>query len=234
MRASLFTLLIFIQLSLPRAFAEFYCGTSKSSIVTPSNGASINATGKYVNGVYIRWSSEDALDLRYCVSKSDFGTHYEKIVEVIRKASEDWMEVANVAFIHMEDQDENCDVKNQEVLFHVIGSEEDTNWSMKAFFPYASRKKRRVLINQKYYSYKSRTLEGLMRHELGHILGLRHEHIRDENPNQCDGPEENDLFKAITEYDVKSVMHYQKCGGMNPKRVISDLDIEGIQYLYPF
>ena len=43
------------------------------------------------------------------------------------------------------------------------------------------------------------------RHELGHILGFRHEHIRSEANSSCD---EGGAFRAVTDYDQASVMHY--------------------------
>ena len=47
----------------------------------------------------------------------------------------------------------------------------------------------------------------MFRHEIGHILGYRHEHIRPEAG--CWG--ETGAWKQLTTYDAYSVMHYY-CG----------------------
>ena len=59
----------------------------------------------------------------------------------------------------------------------------------------------------------------MLRHELGHSLGFVHDHIRPECLQSCgtedldsDGVVDED-WRAVTAYDVDSVMHYQECGG---------------------
>jgi Astacin (Peptidase family M12A) len=72
---------------------------------------------------------------------------------------------------------------------------------------------------------------GVLRHELGHVLGFRHEHIRSEAPPGCPG---EPLFGTIvaTDYDPKSVMH-DFCGDVGSKELeITDLNYQGAQRLY--
>ena len=91
-----------------------------------------------------------------------------------------------------------------------------------------------LLVNGESYEVAvgaERTLLGVLRHELGHVLGFRHEHIRSGAPPGC--PDE-DVFGAIdlNDYDPKSVMHYF-CGGVgNRDLVITAEDRTASQIVY--
>ena len=76
------------------------------------------------------------------------------------------------------------------------------------------------------------TLTGVLRHELGHILGFRHEHTRD----QAQAPHcfEDSNFRPATEYDAASVMHYPHCNGEgNWSFELTQLDKRGAAFFYP-
>lgn len=69
---------------------------------------------------------------------------------------------------------------------------------------------------------------GILRHELGHVLGYRHEHNR--ALSGCSF--EDRSWVALTPYDPKSVMHYF-CGGGGTKALqISATDVAGHRALY--
>jgi hypothetical protein len=72
-------------------------------------------------------------------------------------------------------------------------------------------------------------VEGILRHELGHTLGFRHEHTRPE-AGACF---EDNKWRALTSYDGYSVMHYPHCNGKgNTSLVLSNKDKEGAALLY--
>ena len=52
------------------------------------------------------------------------------------------------------------------------------------------------------------SVRGVMRHELGHVLGFRHEHIRDEVPKGLFVPEDTSSIAPQGPWDKRSVMHY--------------------------
>lgn len=87
-----------------------------------------------------------------------------------------------------------------------------------------------MLIDPSYFT-TSFDQVGVLRHELGHVIGLRHEHIRSGAPPECPDESTVNTF-PFTAYDPKSVMHYF-CGGVGTRDLaISDLDKAGIQKLY--
>lgn len=67
-----------------------------------------------------------------------------------------------------------------------------------------------------------------MGHELGHVLGFRHEHNRPE-AGTCF---EDDNWVPLTPYDSRSIMHYPHCNGSSEDMEFSELDRKGVQLAY--
>ena len=84
------------------------------------------------------------------------------------------------------------------------------------------RRNREVLIDcTSFGNINPYTLRGILRHELGHVLGFRHEHTRPE-AGTCF---EDNSWRPLTPYDSSSVMHYPQCNGSNPGDLtLTDLD----------
>lgn len=78
------------------------------------------------------------------------------------------------------DRFSNCTVKNQAVLFPVTPVCRG-RYLASAFFPSTKDQFRRLLVDcTSFGNINPWTLSGVMRHELGHTLGFRHEHTRPE------------------------------------------------------
>lgn len=69
---------------------------------------------------------------------------------------------------------------------------------------------------------------GILRHELGHVLGYRHEHI----VGVAGCYREDNMWRSLTNYDPKSVMHYFCGGGGTRELMISESDKIGHRRLY--
>jgi hypothetical protein len=183
------------------------------------------------SGAVDSWDG-DQLNLTYCVSRA-FGEFYANLYEVtvnaMNAAATAWEGAANVRFVHVASEDGNCTAQNRNVLFDVRPSE-SVQYRARAFFPSAARARRNVLVTVEAFDASGPiTLEGILRHELGHVLGFRHEHTRPE-VGTCF---ENNSWKPLTEYDRDSVMHYPRCNGNRQSDYsLSPLDVEGVQRTY--
>ncbi|EQC45199.1 matrixin [Bacteriovorax sp. BSW11_IV] len=184
-----------------------------------------------VDGVYDIWNKFDRMNLTYCVS-DEFGKNKAATVAAFKQATKDWMEAANVRFEYVASEDDNCTTSNNNVMFNVAPAFGE-RYLARAFFPNYPREYRDVLVNDDSYEYNAKALAGFIRHELGHVLGFRHEHISKDSERVCD---EDENFKPLTKYDSASVMHYPQCGGTGNimNLAITEFDKEGAQVVYPF
>ena len=181
-----------------------------------------------------KWSAARALNLTYCVT-NDFGANKARAVAEMNDATAAWEAVAHVNFVYVPAQDATCTSANRNVVFVV------RPWGQGgacAFFPSnpgAGCEPKSLVIdiadldtNYGDVSPNVRTV-GVFRHELGHILGLRHEHTRP-NTGVCF---EDNSWRALTPYDRSSVMHYPWCNGDRLSTLsITPSDATGVRALY--
>ncbi|MCZ6890341.1 MAG: matrixin family metalloprotease [Gammaproteobacteria bacterium] len=163
-----------------------------------------------VGGVDAVWSGTEKRNLTYCVSTA-FGTiRHNEVVDAMTAAGNAWEAVADVDLIHASAQDNDCTATNNQVVFDVRPVN-GAPYIARAFFPNDSRSDRNVLINSSAFTLGSGnlTLTGVLRHELGHTLGFRHEHTRPEAATCF----EDANWRPLTSYDAFSTMHYPQCNG---------------------
>lgn len=172
------------------------------------------------DGDTLKWAKGTVL--KYAINKNSFRTENEYLIvkEAMANASLGWTGITGIIFNHVD----NLDATNgkyelpEEVDFVVHFLNTSKNFIAKSFFPKAPRDRRRILINSGYFTTKADKI-GVLRHEIGHIMGFRHEHISKDAPYSCRDrngdyilDESTEGTFALTPYDKESVMHYF-CGG---------------------
>lgn len=186
----------------------------------------------HVGGLDLAWNQQMQGQLEYCVSKPGFGARYDAVVRDMAAATAAWEGVAAVDFKHDVDQDGACGPTNASVVFDVRPVNVGGEYLARAFFPNEPRADRNVLIDGSSFELEpgeKLQLVGILRHELGHTLGFRHEHTRPSS-----GPCFEDLeWRPLTLYDPFSVMHYPQCNGQGDwSLTLTPRDRNGAACLY--
>jgi hypothetical protein len=184
------------------------------------------------DGRTLRW--RPGIKLTYAVWRKSFASdaEYQKVVDGMAAATAAWQSVCGIEFEHVPAKDTDGDLKFGDVSFPVMRQHGGGNTVAMAFFPDEPKDQRLMWVFDAYYRPgSSYDPVGVLRHELGHVLGFRHEHIRPEAP---------DVFAAeslahtveLTKYDPKSVMHYVAEGVGDPQLRLTEADRTGARLVY--
>jgi len=196
--------------------------------------ATAHLVGMTEGGRIVRWAP--GMELSYAVLRQTFSLGgddgYQLAVESVRQATGDWERTCGVKFAYKPELDESATLSPAGASFVVREFDAGGEFIAAAFFPTDPINRRRVLIDPSFYAPAlSFDRVGVMRHELGHVLGFRHEHIRSERPPGC--PDE-DTYGTINlnDYDPDSVMHYF-CGGVGSRALaITEKDRSASRLVY--
>ena len=191
------------------------------------------------NGADDVWSKANVVSLTYCIDNA-FGTHHTRAVNEMASATRAWEQVANVRFIYLSQHNGNCTPSNSQVKIPV------RPWTLEGACAFNPSKSGGCVLGTLVMNFvdfdtnprwdvdaPNVTTTGVFRHELGHVLGLRHEHT---HPSA--GPTgrclESNNWRQISPYNRQSVMHYQWCnnGDKSVDLVIRNTDAEGMRVLY--
>jgi hypothetical protein len=210
---------------------------AKRDAVASSMGMARTGTDRHAliamskNGKVVKWKAGTVLTYR--VAKDSFGgnaAHYKMVVDAMTAATGEWQKACGIKFQYRADLDSKPGTGPEGLKFVVKETDVGGKFIAAAFFPSDPVARRIVNVDPSFYT-TSFDKVGVMRHELGHVLGFRHEHISNSAPSSCPNEPLADTF-PVTPYDPKSVMHYF-CGGHGTNILaITDLDRKGAQQVY--
>ncbi len=179
-----------------------------------------------------KWADSKKMALTYCVSNTFPSARKTQVINAMAEATAAWEAAAAVNFDYVPAQDANCTNSNNNVIFNVVPINVNGQYIAASFFPSDTRANRVLNIDNSAFTDTSLNFVGVLRHELGHTLGFRHEHTRPEaGATSCF---EDNNWRALTSYDSSSVMHYPQCNGTGSFDDLSltALDKQGVAALY--
>lgn len=185
------------------------------------------------DGTWARWPENYVI--KYSVLKKSFNSsqNYLNMVEMFKKATQDWMDVANIKFEYVPTYDNMTPDANpiDDLTFVVREFNARGAYIAMSFFPGEPVYRRKVFIDPSFYSVQA-SMVGVLRHELGHILGFRHEHIWNDGCTSEKIVEGYLGATPLTKYDPYSVMHYpcKNLGTYSMK--LTEFDKDGIVQVY--
>ena len=185
----------------------------------------------------------EQLEITYCISNTF--SNKSEVVGWMATATKSWEDVASLRFVYLSSQDASCNHNNTNVQFAVAPTTTSfsagcaTNKKLWKFGCLVDSPPAVLGVLTLHYASPlgpGETWVGVLRHELGHILGFEHEHHWAPNPapgGGCNSQSARDESRQLTPYDVESAMHYQTCNGI-PGRdfIVSARDGEGARAVY--
>jgi len=205
-----------------------------------------------------RWCDGMKHQLTYCVSTRfdelhDAGTR-DAVVQAMASAAYEWNNAADITFRHVPSGDGGCNPA--EVLFTVEPYEstpvETSNGLERvsgalAFFPSDDPQYRRLWLNwRRLRAPGEMPLRNVLLHELGHVLGFRHEHLTHADSSEPHQEQGKDWISVTHPHDARpgeddplSVMHYLEIGEIGThipegrsEYSLSERDRQGVAHVY--
>ncbi|MYM28349.1 S8 family serine peptidase [Duganella sp. CY15W] len=194
-----------------------------------SNLATGELISNVVDGKRDYWEKQEQRKLLYSVTRSTFDSdaEYQLVVDHLKQAARDWEQACAECNIKFSQVSEGGPKKP---LFDVVKVATGGKFAAASFYPSTPVARRHLFVDPIYFSGNADKI-GVLRHELGHILGYRHEHVI--GVAGCEPDPVGDAWTPLTPYDAHSVMHYfcGNAGTLDMKLTAVDIQGHRKQYL---
>jgi hypothetical protein len=180
-------------------------------------------------GQFDYWKQNERA-LTYTFDKASFRTdaEYASTRDHLHNAAADWVKVCTECGVSITELSAADIAAGRRPTFVVRFNPQTGGPIAQSFFPSYAESRRILYVYPQYFEANGFDPTGVLRHELGHVLGYRHEHIQ--NIPGC--ATEGTSWKPLTPYTPNSVMHYY-CGHAGSFDLsIRQLDAEGHRCLY--
>jgi hypothetical protein len=184
------------------------------------------------SGVPTCHRTPEARRLTYTIDKASFDTApeanaYETVKAALEQAGRAWANACpecGISYTFVEKQD-----PAPGDAYFIVKYAGPQAYVASAFFPNDPPAARTLVIASEYFTSDFDRV-GVLRHELGHTLGYRHEHIRPEMAFLCYNPNdprtvEPSNWRPLGDYDAHSVMHYPCGNGGSRKLELTEQDL---------
>jgi hypothetical protein len=218
---------------------DYAKGIANSLTTQDPNNKPKGLVAATINGKPMRW--ELPINLTWDIDENSFAGRAAELAEakqLCAAATKDWNDAAKEMGIdHLVQFSENT----TQPVFRFAFENFSAGLYAVAFFPNDAKADRWVHIGPTTFETPNDfDPVGVIRHELGHVLGFRHEHIR---PEAKPGTQVGEIRESwvvgsiggenLTDYDSQSVMHYPLSNGRGTMDFkLSDKDKAGLRDLY--
>ncbi len=213
-----------------RGYVKAQLGAPKTDKPNPELTAMKNSDGSPA-----KYHSLEARQLTYAIDRQSFPDteSYELVKRNLQQAMKEWVDVCpecRITFTYISNLDGavHGDLSariSDQVKFIIRRQSLGGKYIALAFFPQDPPVKKILQVDPVYFTpgLSADYLVGVFRHELGHVLGYRHEQVRD--MKDCP-PEEKpeDWISISIKPDALSVMHYHCGGGGTENLTFSETD----------
>ena len=191
------------------------------------------------------WSVANKIDITYCFGTFTTSGLRDNVEGMMRRSTMDWERAGDVNFIHVPMPAEECDCifakdvesnpecedNTDRARLRVREADLSVGHPARAGFPGNTVLELKV---DKAADNTNEKLYRLITHELGHVLGFMHEHLRYDNSNTLSDCSLGSKWRTVTDPDSHSIMGYGHCGGIDGATspdVISPLDRLGAAFV---
>jgi len=161
--------------------------------------------------------AEGQRQLTYAIARSEFApSEYRLVRQTLSRAAAEWVEACQPCDLEIIHASAFDDAPNSDAVTFVVRKTMIDDIVALAFFPGDDPSERQLHITSRFFEADlPYDRVGVMRHEIGHILGYRHEHVRSRNAVCLLFYRETGEWRTIEGFeahDPSSAMSYP-CGG---------------------